>query len=256
MEGRLFGFSMKEFRELAYELAEKNGLANNFDAEARIAGEDWANNFLKRNATISLRKPEATSAARAMGFNRVAVANFYNLLEECIEKYGFSSSRIFNVDETGITTVAKSLGKILATRGRKQVGSLSSSERGQLLTVEICMSADGSYMPPMFIFPRKRMKAELMDGTPPNSWGECNKNGWITKDLFLKWFKRFIEWSRATKEQPVLLLLDGHASHVKSIEVIDVARASGVVMLCFPPHCTHRMQPLDVTFMKPLSSYY
>ncbi|XP_055918616.1 uncharacterized protein LOC129950719 [Eupeodes corollae] len=183
-------------------------------------------------------------------------AIFFQLLEECIKKYGFLSNRIFNVDETGITTVAKSLGKILATKGRKQVGSLSSSERGQLLTVEICMSADGSYMPPMFIFPRKRMKVELMDGTPPNSWGECNQSGWITKDLFLKWLKRFIEWSSATKDQPVLLLLDGHASHVKSLEVIDVARANGVVMLCFPPHCTHRLQPLDVTFMKPLSSYY
>lgn len=26
--------------------------------------------------------------------------------------------------------------------------------------------------------------------------------------------------------------------------------------LCFPPHCTHRMQPLDVAFMKPLSDFY
>lgn len=27
-------------------------------------------------------------------------------------------------------------------------------------------------------------------------------------------------------------------------------------MLCFPPHCTHRLQPLDVSFMAPLSVYY
>ena len=26
--------------------------------------------------------------------------------------------------------------------------------------------------------------------------------------------------------------------------------------MCFPPHCTHRMQPLDMAFMKPLSHFY
>lgn len=27
-------------------------------------------------------------------------------------------------------------------------------------------------------------------------------------------------------------------------------------MLCVPPHCTHRLQPLDVGFMKSLSVFY
>ena len=39
------------------------------------------------------------------------------------------------------------------------------------------------------------------------------------------------------------------------MEVIDLARANGVVLLCLPPHCSHK-QPLDVSFMKPLSIYY
>ena len=41
-----------------------------------------------------------------------------------------------------------------------------------------------------------------------------------------------------------------------NMEVIDLARANGVVLLCLPPHCSHKMQPLDVSFMKPLSIYY
>lgn len=35
-----------------------------------------------------------------------------------------------------------------------------------------------------------------------------------------------------------------------------MARANNVLMLCLPPHCSHRMQPLDVTFMAPLNTYY
>lgn len=54
----------------------------------------------------------------------------------------------------------------------------------------------------------------------------------------------------------MLLLLDGHASHVKNFDVIDLARANEVVIICLSPHCTHKLQPLDVGFMKPLSECY
>ncbi|KAF2897561.1 hypothetical protein ILUMI_08616 [Ignelater luminosus] len=42
----------------------------------------------------------------------------------------------------------------------------------------------------------------------------------------------------------------------KNLEVINYARDNGAILLCYPPHCTHRLQALDVAFMKPLSGYY
>jgi hypothetical protein len=155
-----------------------------------------------------------------------------------------------------VTSNAKSQPKVIASTGRRQVGTLTSAERGQLVTAEICFSADGSYMPPMLIFPRKRMKPELLDGAPPGAWAECHPSGWMQAEIFMSWFKRFITFSRATKETRVMLLLDGHATHTKNLDLIDLARDNGVILLCFPPHCTHRMQPLDVSFMKLLSTYY
>eukprot|EP00057_Strongylocentrotus_purpuratus_P025734 XP_011680208.1 PREDICTED: uncharacterized protein LOC105445838 [Strongylocentrotus purpuratus] len=95
-----------------------------------------------------------------------------------------------------------------------------------------------------------------MNGAPPGSIYECHKSGWMQMDIFTIWFKHFIRSSGASKDNPVLLILDRHATHVRNLDVIDLARHSGVVMLCLPPHCSHRMQPLDVSFMKPLSTYY
>lgn len=256
MEGQLFGFGTKELRALAFQLAERNNLRHPFDKETEMAGIDWLNGFLERNNDLSLRKPEPTSAARAMGFNKIAVSKFFDLFETIVHTHKLTPSRIVNCDEMGLTTVPKSHQKIIATKGRRQVGTLTSAERGQLVTAEICIGADGSYMPPMLIFPRKRIQPELMDGAPPGAWAECHTSGWIQTDIFMSWFKRFITFSRATKESPVLLLLDGHATHTKNLELIDLARESGVILLCFPPHCTHRLQPLDVSFMKPLSTYY
>lgn len=45
-------------------------------------------------------------------------------------------------------------------------------------------------------------------------------------------------------------------THVKSVELIDLARENGIVLLCFPPHYTHHLQLHDVAFMKLLSMYY
>lgn len=140
-DSRLFGLSPKDVRCLAYQLAERNNIANNFNHEEKCAGLDWLRGFLKRHPDLSLRKPEATSAARAMGFNTVAVSKFFDNLSSCLEKYKFAADRIYNVDETGLTTVPKTQSKIIAQKGRKQVGALTSAERGQLVTAELCFSA-------------------------------------------------------------------------------------------------------------------
>lgn len=43
---------------------------------------------------------------------------------------------------------------------------------------------------------------------------------------------------------------------MKNIPVIDIAKKNHVTILCFPPHTTHKLQPLDISFMRPLSTYY
>ncbi|VVC88546.1 unnamed protein product [Leptidea sinapis] len=54
------------------------------------------------------------------------------------------------------------------------------------------------------------------------------------------------------------LVLDGHVTDTKNLEAIELARAHGalIIMLCLPPHCTHRLLPLDVGIMGPLSTFY
>lgn len=256
MEMRLFGLTMTDFRRLAYELAVKNNCAHRFNIDNEMAGKDWMECFLKRHPTLTLRKPESTSGARAMGFNRVAVSEFFRLLLYTIDKYELTGDRIYNCDETGLTVNSKGHTKVLALKGKRQVGVLTSAERGETVTAEICFSASGAYMAPMLIFPRKRKQQTFEIGLPPGSFVEVSDSGWITTELFMKWFESFIIFSKATKESPVLLLLDGHSTHTKNLDLILRARENGVILLCFPPHTSHRIQPLDVSFMKPLSTFY
>ena len=92
-------------------------------------------------------------------------------------------------------------------------------------------------------------------GAPDNSVFKFNKSGWMTRDICLEWFNHFVRYSHASIHNRVLLIMDGHSTHVKNIDVIDKAREVGVDTLVLPPHTTHRLQPLDVAFMGPLKTY-
>lgn len=75
-----FGLTGKEIRVLAYQLAIRNNIKNPFNAKNGMAGEDWLSRFIKRHPDLANRRPEPTLAARAMGFNKVAVGEFFTLL--------------------------------------------------------------------------------------------------------------------------------------------------------------------------------
>ncbi|XP_050301552.1 uncharacterized protein LOC126739782 [Anthonomus grandis grandis] len=147
---------MTECRRLEFQLAELKEFDHPLNKELAMAGKDWMQSFLRRHPELSIRTPEATSGARAMGFNKVAVANFFNLLIETVDKYQLTADKIYNMDEIGVSVNPKGMSKIIATKGKRQVGALTSGARGETITLEICFSASGAYMPPMFIFGRKK----------------------------------------------------------------------------------------------------
>jgi hypothetical protein len=70
----------------------------------------------------------------------------------------------------------------------------------------------------------------------------------MTSDVFLGWMHKF---AQCVTERPLLLLCDGHCSHV-SLDVISFARSNGITILKFPSHTTHVLQPLDVSVFTPL----
>jgi DDE superfamily endonuclease len=84
----------------------------------------------------------------------------------------------------------------------------------------------------------------------------ASESGFINTELFIVWLQFFIDVVKPTQQKPVVLVLDGHTSHTKCIEALDMARANGVILIQLPAHCTHRMQPLDVGFFYPLGKAY
>ncbi|KAJ8870268.1 hypothetical protein PR048_029289 [Dryococelus australis] len=101
-----------------------------------------------------------------------------------------------NPDSHRAHTVIKPC-KIIAIKRMKQVGSVTSTERGEMITVTSAISAIGNALPPMFIFRRKKFRVHFVRDAP---------------ETFLTFIKRFIEHTSPSLTSPVLLL-GNHSSH-------------------------------------------
>jgi DDE superfamily endonuclease. len=95
--------------------------------------------------------------------------------------------RIYNLDKMNITVNCKGHSSILALKGCHPVGVVGSSEKGGTVREVICFYASGSFMPPMLIFPRKRMHQDFQLNLPSRAWVEVYETGWMTKPLFCTW---------------------------------------------------------------------
>lgn len=249
-----FGVTPITLRKVAFDFATANGLAHNFNKATGIAGIEWYYSFMSRHPEISLRKPEATSLSRITAFNTEEVDIFFTNLTHLMSKHNFRPDAIYNVDETGISTVQRN-SKILAPKGLKQVGKCTSAERGSLTTVVNACSASGNYVPPFFIFKRKRMNPLLMKQSNSNMIASISDSGWINEELFVQWLHHFKSFTRPSADNVILLVLDNHESHI-SLAACNFCKKKFIHVITLPPHTSHKMQPLDLTFHGPLKTAY
>jgi hypothetical protein len=82
-----------------------------------------------------------------------------------------------------------------------------------------------------------------------------SESGWMEAQLFTEWFSTVFLVSVKHIKDPILLLLDGHASHI-SPEVIRLAKANNVHMMCFPSNSSHLIQQVDVGLLKPAKTAF
>lgn len=251
-----YGFTPKTARQFAFQFA----VANNKKipdkwVENEMASFDWLRGFMHRHSKIlSLRTPESTSLSRATAFNRTTVGEFQTNLKNVLEKFKFGPESIYNIDETGVTTVHKP-GKVIANKGSKQVSKATSAERGQLVTMCAAISAIGTSLPPFLVFPRVKVREDIMTvGAPPGTSVAAHPSGWMTGDNFVLFLHHFIKYTKCTKDRQVLVIMDNHDSHITPTG-LQICKDNGIVLLTIPPHTSHKLQPLDRTVFGPFKTF-
>ncbi len=103
---------------------------------------------------------------------------------------------------------------------------------------------------PAFIFPCIRYKDLFLVDGPPESVKCGNASRWMQEEEFVIFLKHFVKHTKVTSERKVLLLLDNHSLHL-SVQAVNYCKENGIVLLTFPPHCSHKLQLLDRSMYGP-----
>ncbi|XP_049770439.1 uncharacterized protein LOC126109453 [Schistocerca cancellata] len=176
------------------------------------------------------------------------IYDFYDKLEAILEELDIKDkpANIWNLDETYFSadpSRVRSVGGI----GQKFFQNIQGSGRDNT-TVLACVSAAGRALPPLIIFEGVHLwsswkGAHDLSGT----FYSTTVNGFMTSSIFSSYFSHFCD---TVKERPLLLLLDGHLSHLDPT-VIEKARNERITIMKLPPHTADQLQPLDKCCSKP-----
>lgn len=251
-----YGLTSIETRELAFQYAKKNNktVPRAWETNAR-AGRDWFYGFMQRHPLVSsIQKPKIKWLSQASEFKKKNIGDFFDNLESLMQCYKFPVESIYNCEKIGLTTVHKA-SNLVALKEAKQVDKLTPAERSTLVTMNVAANASGNVIPPFLVFPRMHFEKCMIKNAPPGTNATAHSSGWLTSKNFEIWLDHFIRHSKSSMKNPVLLLMDNRDIH-NSINILDKIKANGVVLLTFPPHCNHKLQPLGRSVYGPFKHYY
>ncbi|PCH40547.1 DDE-domain-containing protein, partial [Wolfiporia cocos MD-104 SS10] len=147
---------------------------------------------------------------------------------------------IYSMDESGFTPSDQGCKKVIGHRGTKTQHKQGNGDHENITTL-ITIHTDGTVLKPTIVF--NDTVCLLIAHSP---------NGWTDGKIALAWMKD--DFDPQTQEKAVgntcilshvILLLDGHSSHYTR-NLLKYAMENNIIVLGYPPHCTHALQGLDI----------
>ncbi|KAI8514447.1 hypothetical protein Bbelb_070380 [Branchiostoma belcheri] len=218
------------------------GVKSKFDPKKGPSRQWWAD-FKKRNGVL-LRKPDPLDRGRKDAVDKATVDNFFTLYQDLLKTHGLEKAphRVYNADETGFTLDPQRK-KIVTFHS--VLGTSSSVRPGTRDHVSVmeCASADGTAIPPLIIFSKNFPSSPYKLEGPENALYASTPSGYMDSNVYVEWLQKCFH-RYASTERPIVLLQDQHSAHVTPA-AIEVALKHNIILIGFPPHSSHFIQPMD-----------
>ena len=245
---RGFPFTGKQACVLAFEMASRDN-NKGFSPVKKQAGRAWLRGFYKRNPEICQKVSVNLSIARAIAANPTQIGKFFEEYTQWLEDWGieYAPNRIWNVDECSFGDVPQ-MTSVVGVTGERAFQTVS-GEKPQNTTIVSYVSAGGLAVPPMVIFKAAKIKPEWREAAPSGYMVRASHSRYINGRLFQEYGEHFVKYLIEKKilvgDAKVMVLLDMHKAHLFNLGFMEYMKARNVKVCCFPPHCTHILQPLD-----------
>jgi hypothetical protein len=228
--------------------------------------DSWITRFLHRHQSELLtRWSTGLDRPRAKADSLLKYELYFNLLHDKMKEHTIEPRFTYNMDEKGFMIGVEGRSKRVFTKEVWVKGgcraALQDGNR-EWITVMPTICADGTSLPTGVIYQAENGNIRdtwVNDLTPEEDQilVTSSPSGWINDELSLAWltdiFDRFTQ--EKCRRSYRLLILDGHGSHITQ-SFIDYCHRKRILLAVYPPHSTHRLQPLDVVLFKLLATAY
>ena len=232
----------------------------------REPSDSWVTDFINRNSDTLITAwttPMEKDRHKADRGDKYRL--YFELLHQKIAQYDLEPAHTYNMDEKGFAIGVTGRSKRIFDKvlhGKKHFKQSLHDGNREWVTLLATICGDGSVLPPGIIYAAAGRAVQAswvasIDKKIHDVHFTTSPNGWTNNDLGLTWleqvFDRYTKGKARRKWR--LLIIDGHGSHVTK-DFIDYCDKHKILLLVFPSHATHTLQPLDVVCFKPLASNY
>ena len=169
------------------------------------------------------------------------------------------------MDEKGfVISFCNTKRRIIFKKMLEQRLLLGASQDGsrEFISLVAAICADGTALPPALIYAGRSHDLqntwlEDFDASKSQAYFASSDKGWTNEDLGISWLQKVFLPHINTKSEfhMTFLIVDGHSSHV-NWRFMKICGQNRIILDIFPPHSTHRLQPLDLKIFSPLSTAY
>ena len=206
----------------------------------------WYYSFLSRWPGLVSKRPAGAKSQSAKATSVDSLTTYYYQLQSTLKKYNLTKSpdSLFVIEEVCINT-DKSPPEVISWKDVRC--DKNNKMIGPTLTMIVCGNSTGARLPGFFVFPGKTVSSESIEDCSPGTGATCSDEGTTNSSVFQLYlenhFLKFIE--RKEEAQPILLLYDGHRTHI-SPAMIELYKKQFVHMFPLPPNVSQSMG--DMTF--------
>ena len=196
-------------------------------------GDDFCRLFERRHPSLGAQVPELVTVQRNRGLTEANLDEFFKMFDELVEKNNLRDKpeRFWNIDETGLTGNPIS-GKAYARKGSHAV-VLNPNCGKTSYSVMFCISASGLYLPPFIVYKAAHLYDNWTKGGPKDAVYTATESGWMQDKNFEKWVETVFVKAVQHLEKPVVLILDGHGSHL-TYPTVQTCIENKIPLLCLP----------------------
>lgn len=227
------------------------------DAQGLIEpGKNWPQGFYKRNPQLKPRRMRAMAWDRHDHTIYPKVTEWFSIISEQWERPDVLPENVYNMDETGV--LLGKLGSLKVLVGKNELRNYrGASSRRTLITAVECISATGSCLDPLVIWPSATHRSHWTTHPTPGWHFARTESGYTSNEINMHWVQFvFDPQTKATANgKPRILISDGLASH-ESLDVMTFCYENNIILCRLPSHTSHKLQPCDVAVFGPLKTAY